>query len=259
MTYTEMLTERRDAVEIITLNRPNKLNAWTRTLNRELQSAIERANENPEVGAIVLTGAGSGFCAGADIEESFHDPLQAGEKARLNGEVEPGSSPWVRLLRGSKPIVVALNGVAVGIGISMVLPADIILASDRARIGMFFVRLGVVPELASTHFLVQRVGFALASEMFLSGKLYDARELEGTGLFNRIVPHDELLDEAVACAAQIATNSAPALKKIKGLITQNGTCDDLDAVTLREHHALAASYETEEHKAAVAAFMARKN
>ena len=189
-------------------------------------------------------------------KESFHEPLQAGEAPALNGGENPGDSRWVALLRDSKPIVAAINGVAVGIGITMVLPADIIIASDQARVGLFFVRMGLVPELASTHFLVQRVGFALASEMCLTGKLYEAAELADTGLVNRVVPQAQLLDEALAQAAEIAANPAPSLRMIKDLLTKNGTCDDLDAVGRREHEALAAAYQTDEHKAAVAAFMA---
>jgi 2-(1,2-epoxy-1,2-dihydrophenyl)acetyl-CoA isomerase len=156
--YSQILVEQRGDVLLITLNRPEKLNAWTRTLNRELEDAIRGANENPDVGAIVITGAGRGFCAGADIGESFQAPLQADERPALNGGAEPGESRWVELIRESKPIVAAINGVAVGVGITMMLPVDIIIASDRARIGMFFVRMGLVPELASSHFLVQRVG-----------------------------------------------------------------------------------------------------
>lgn len=258
MTYPQISEERRDNVLLLTLNRPEKLNAWTRTLNRELQQALRRANEDPAVGAIVITGAGRGFCAGADIEESFHAPLQAGEQPALNGGEKPGDSQWVDLLRASKPIVAAINGVAVGIGITMVLPADVILVSDRARIGLFFVRMGLVPELASSHFLVQRVGFALASEMCLTGRLYEAADLEGTGLFNRMVPHEELLDEALSMAATMAAKPAPSARMIKDLLTRNGTCEDLAAVGRREHEALAAAYRTPEHHEAVAAFMEKR-
>ncbi|MEH6405570.1 MAG: enoyl-CoA hydratase-related protein, partial [Sneathiella sp.] len=142
MAYTQILEELRGHVQLITLNRPEKLNAWTQTLNKELETSIRSANENPDVGAIVITGGGRGFCAGADIQESFNAPLQAGKQPALNGGAKPGDSQWVNLLRESKPIVAAINGVAVGIGITMMLPADIIIASDRAKIGLFFVRMG---------------------------------------------------------------------------------------------------------------------
>ena len=258
MTYTQILEEQHGNVMLLTLNRPEKLNAWTQTLNRELESAISDANNRADIGAIVLTGAGRAFCAGADIGESFQKPLEAGERAALNGGENPGDSKWVSLMRGSKPIVAAINGVAVGIGITMVLPADIILASDRARIGLFFVRMGLVPELASTRFLVQRVGFSLASEMCLTGKLYEAEEFGGTGLVNRVIPHDDLLEEAIGVAQSIAENPAPSLLMIKELLDENSTCDDLDAVGRREHEALARAYETPEHREAVSAFMEKR-
>lgn len=258
MAYTQILEELRGNVLLLTLDRPEKLNAWTRTLNRELEQAIRNANENSAVGAIVITGAGRGFCAGADIQESFHAPLQAGEQPALNGGEKPGDSKWVKLMRESKPIVAAINGVAVGIGITMVLPADVIIASDQAKIGLFFVRMGLVPELASSHFLVQRVGFALASEMCLTGKLYTASEIDGTGLVNRVVPHDQLLSEALSVAEEIAANSSPSLLMIKDLLTRNGTCEDLDGVVHREHEALAAAYRTTEHHEAVSAFMEKR-
>jgi len=258
MAYTQILEEQRGQVVLLTLNRPERLNAWTQTLSRELEDAIRKANEDPNVGAIVITGAGRGFCAGADIEESFHAPLAAGERPALNGGENPGDSQWVKLIRDSKPIVAAINGVAVGIGITMVLPADVIIASDRARIGLFFVRMGLVPELASTHFLVQRVGFTMASEMCLTGRLYEATALKDTGLLNRVVPHDTLLSEAIALAEEMAANSGPSLRMIKDLLTRNGACDDLEAVGRREHEALAAAYRTPEHQKAVSAFMEKR-
>ena len=118
--------------------------------------------------------------------------------------------------------------------------------------------MGLVPELASTHFLVQRVGFSLASELCLTGDLYEASQIADSGLFNKVVPAEQLLPEAIAMASGIAANPAPSLRMIKRLLTENGTCDDLDLVGRREHEALAAAYETAEHKAAVAAFMANK-
>ena len=257
MGYTQILTEQRDDLLLITLNRPEKLNAWTRTMNNELCDAIEKANDDTSTGAIVLTGAGRGFCAGADIGESFNSRLEA-EDDGSEGADDAGDRDWVSFVRSSKPIVAAINGVAVGVGITMVLPMDVLLASDRARIGMFFVKMGLVPELASSQFLVQRVGFALASEMCLSGRLYEAQELEGKGLVNRVVPHDQLLDEALETARTIAANPGPSLLMIKDLLTRNGACDDLEAVGRREHEALEKAYTTPEHREAVSAFMEKR-
>src|SRR3954463_11537237 len=183
----------RGRVALITLNRPDKLNAWTPQMASEQADAINAANDDPDVGAIVMTGAGRGFCAGADMDATFRTRLEGtdpgGTTAQGSGGM-PAEVDWVDLLRTSKPLIAAVNGAAVGIGMTMILPCDVIVASDRARFGMFFVKVGLVPELASTHFLVQRVGFGRANEMALTGALYDAQEAHRMGLAHRPVePH----------------------------------------------------------------------
>lgn len=259
MTYEQILTEQRDDVLLITLNRPDKLNAWTDRMRLELVDAIDAANSDPGTGAIVLTGAGRGFCAGADVQESFQARLESGERAVATAPDEPEERrDWVAFVRAAKPLVAAVNGVSVGVGVTMILPFDVIVASENARFGMFFVRMGLVPELASSHFLVERVGFARASEMCLTGKLYPAAEVEGTGLVNRVVAHDELLPTSLEIAGQIAANPAPSLRMIKGLLTANGSCEDLKAVQGRELAALQQAYATPEHREAVQAFMEKR-
>jgi len=123
---------------------------------------------------------------------------------------------------------------------------------------MFFVRMGLVPELASSYYIVQRVGFAKASEMCLTGRLYPAAEVAGTGLVNEVVPHAELLPRAFELASQIAANSAPALRMIKALLTVNGACEDPRQVQARETEALGKAYATPEHKEAVKAFLEKR-
>src|SRR5215510_15885827 len=196
MGYTLIRVERRETVALITLDRPEKLNAWTPAMAVEQATAIEAANADPAVGAIVMTGAGRGFCAGADMEATFKsriDGVDPGEDTASGSGGMPASLDWVGLCRKSKPLVAAVNGAAVGIGMTMILPFDVIVASEAARFGMFFIRMGLVPELASTHFLVQRMGFGRASEMCLSGRLYPAAEAYEKGLADRLVPADQLL------------------------------------------------------------------
>jgi 2-(1,2-epoxy-1,2-dihydrophenyl)acetyl-CoA isomerase len=253
VTYEQILTEVHDEILVITLNRPEKLNAWTDQMRRELVAAIDDANEDADIGAIVLTGQGRGFCAGADIGQNFEARIEGTRESRAEDRRD-----WVAFVRESKPLIAAVNGVAVGVGLTMILPFDIILASDRARFGMFFVRMGLVPELASSNLAVQRVGFAKASEMCLTGKLYEASEVADTGLVNRVVPHDELLPAALAMGRDIAANPAPSLRMIKSLLTRNANCDDLATVQAREVEALQAAYVTPEHKEAVAAFLEKR-
>ena len=252
MGFEQIRVERDGPVGIVTLNRPDRMNAWTYQMNDELITAIDELNRDADVGAIVLTGAGRGFCAGADISDNF--------KARIDGEVvgPRRRERWVRFVRESKPIVVALNGVAVGLGVTLTLPCDVLMASEKARMGMFFVKMGVTPELASSHFLVQRVGFGRASEMCLSAKLYDAAELKELGLVDHVVPADELLSRACELARTIAANPAPQLRMVKELLTANGTCDDLDVVERREAEVLGRAYKTPEHREAVQAFLDKR-
>jgi enoyl-CoA hydratase/carnithine racemase len=256
-----VLYEQRDTVAVVTLNRPERLNAWTPAMAEAQAAAIRRANDDPTVGAIVMTGAGRGFCAGADMEATF--------KSRLDG-VDPGANTaegsggmpkdidWVRLLRESKPMVAAVNGAAVGIGMTMVLPCDVIIASEAARFGMLFVKVGLVPELASTQLLVQRMGFGRASEMCLSARLYDGREAYEKGLADRVCAPDALLPTALALAGQIATNPDRQLRMIKRLLTANMVETDLDDVQRLESELLRACWASAEHAEAVAAFLEKR-
>lgn len=217
----------------------------------ELEDAIARANDDPEVGAIVMTGAGRGFCAGADMQDTFQSQLEGEGESTLVGD-------WVRLVRGSKPIVAAVNGAAVGVGLSMILPFDVIVASPRAKFGMFFVKVGVVPELASTHFLVQRMGFGRASELCLSGRLQPAAEAHAAGLVDRLTESDDCLETALEVARSMGVNPAPQLRWIKELLTRNACETDLVEVQKRELQRLRESYATPEHREAVRAFMERR-
>ncbi len=254
MTYEQILFEIQDNIGILTLNRPDRLNAWTYTMSAELTDAIESCNDNPDVGAMVITGAGRGFCAGADIKDTF--------QARLDGEPaqRPKRNPtdWVGLVRSSKPIVAAVNGASVGVGATMVLPCDVIVASESAKFAMGFIKMGLVPELASSHFLVQRMGIGRASEMCLSGRLYPAAEAYEQGLVDRLVPHEQLMQTATDIAKSFAANPAPQLRWVKQLLTQNGSATDLKAVQKIEGEMLQLAYNTPEHKEAVAAFLEKR-
>lgn len=250
MDYEQIRYEVRDGVAVITLNRPERRNAWTPRMDVEKFDAVSRANEDDAVGAIVVTGAGKGFCAGADMG-AFDAQLEGGERTRTGGD-------WTALVRESKPMVAAVNGAAVGVGLTMILPFDVIVASDRARFGMFFIRMGIVPELGSTHFLVQRMGFGRASEMCLSGRLYDAEEAHAGGLADHRVPHDALMDRALEIAGSMGANPPPQLRWIKQLLTQNGSETDLARVQGREMQRLAEAYKTPEHREAVKAFLEKR-
>jgi enoyl-CoA hydratase/carnithine racemase len=261
LSFTTIETEACGAVQLVTLNRPEKLNAWTPRMAGELAAAIEAANANPEIGAIVLTGAGRGFCAGADMEDTFQKRLSGvdpGEGTQQGQGGMPHGLDWVALCRASKPLVAAVNGAAVGIGLTQILPFDVIFASEKARFGMGFIKVGLVPELASTHLLVQRVGLGRASELALTGRLFSADEALACGLVERVVPPDQLLAKTLELAELIAANPSPQLAMTKQLLAQNAADGDLARVQERESALLRICWTTPEHKEAVAAFIEKR-
>jgi enoyl-CoA hydratase/carnithine racemase len=253
-----ILTEQRGDVLLITLNRPEKLNAWSTRMGRELSQTIRDANASTQVGAIVVTGAGRAFCAGADIGDTFADrePTAAAS--------EPGSTganvayDWVELCTRSKPLIAAVNGICIGVGVTQILCFDGILASDRARFGIGFIKIGLVPELAATRFLTQRMGPGRSRLFALSGDLWSADEALMSGLVDRVTVHDDLVDEAVAVAGRIAANPAPQLQWTKELLVEHALEADLRSVQEREMEVIARCFESPEHAEAVRAFIEKR-
>lgn len=261
MTYEQITYETRGAVALVTLARPEKLNAWTPRMSTEQADAIARANADPAIGAIVMTGAGRGFCAGADMEATFKSRIEGtdpGDNTAAGQGGMPAGLDWVAIARAAKPLVAAVNGAAVGIGMTMILPFDVIVASEQAKFGMLFIKVGLVPELASTHFLVQRMGFGRASEMCLSGRIYSAAEAHHAGLVDVLTSADELLPKAFAIAESFAANPDPQLRMTKRLLTENGSATDLAAVQERESVLLRECWKSPEHAEAVAAFLEKR-
>jgi enoyl-CoA hydratase/carnithine racemase len=259
--YSQITYEVRDEVAVITLNRPDRLNAWTPKMAEEQVDAIRRANDDDGVGAVVTTGAGRGFCAGADMEATF--------RTRIGG-TDPGNDTaggvggmpkgvdWVSLLRASKPMVAAINGPAVGVGVTMCLPMDQIITTPVAKFGMGFIKMGLVPELASTRLLADRVGFGHASDLCLSGRLLTGDLAHAIGLADRLVEPEELLTAAVEVAADYGANPAPQLRMIKQLLSANGAEHDFGVIQRSEHELLAECWRSPQHAEAVEAFLAKR-
>ncbi len=209
MSYEQILTEKDDGVLTITLNRPERLNAWTGQMGQELRQAFDAADADDEVRAIIVTGAGRGFCAGADLEGGgdtfdYRKRDTAGAAGRDNG-----GEFTLRVFESTKPVIAAINGPAVGIGATMTLPMDIRLAADDARIGFVFARRGIIPEAASSWFLPRVVGISRAMEWVATGRVFDAQEGLEAGLLRSLHPKAELLGAARALAREIADNTAP--------------------------------------------------
>src|SRR5919197_5097333 len=213
MPYAEILLEVSEGVAVVTLNRPERLNAYTPTMGRELAEAFAACDADDAVRAIVVTGAGRAFCAGADLARggASFDREAAGEY-----RATPPDRPWEKPRRAivpwdvRKPIIAAIDGPAVGVGATLPLQWDIRLAGESARIGFVFVRRGVVPEALSTWIMPRLVGMARAAELLLTGRIVDAREALALGIVSRVVPDADLLPTARALAAEIARETAPA-------------------------------------------------
>jgi len=251
-----ILTETNGRVGVITFNRPEKLNAMHNTMMTEMRDQIDTWNSDPGIGAVVLTGAGRAFCAGADIS-GWNQGIQARESGE---EVErrPQAESWVTFVQRSKPIVCAINGPSIGAGLTITLPCDIRIASDQARLSMRFVRVGVIPELASTHLLPHIVGLGHAMELMLSGKIIDGEEAARIGLVNHVVPHDRLIEEAVNIAQEIAFNPTESLLVTKDLTWQNLDETDITVVQQREGKEFAAAMQRPSFREAVKSFVEKR-
>src|SRR6478736_727172 len=210
MAFEQIHTDLADGVLQITLDRPERLNAWTPTMARELHEAFDQADADDDVRAVVVTGAGRGFCAGADLGaggETFdYRARGAGDATVVR---DNGGQFTLRVFESTKPVIAAINGPAVGVGATMTLPMDVRLASEDARIGFVFARRGIVPEACSSWFLPRAVGISRAMEWVATGRVFPAQEALEAGLVRAVYPAGELLDAARDLAREIADNTAP--------------------------------------------------
>lgn len=210
MAYNTILYEVEDNILTITLNRPEKLNAFTREMQTEMISALDRADADDEVRAIIVTGAGRGFCAGADLS-SGGNTFDADDRSDRDSGLhrDGGGVLTLRIYEVNKPMISAVNGAAVGVGVTMQLPMDIRLASTNAKFGFVFARRGIVPEACSSYFLPRVVGISQALEWCYSGRVFSAQEAYKGGLIREPVAPDELLPKAREIATEIVENTSP--------------------------------------------------
>jgi enoyl-CoA hydratase/carnithine racemase len=210
MTYADITYEVADRVLTLTLNRPDKLNAFTTAMRDELLDAFARADADDGVRAVIVTGAGRAFCAGADLSAG-RDTFDYAKNpaAGLEDHRDGGGRVSLRIFESTKPVIAAFNGAAVGVGVTMTLPMDIRIASSEAKFGFVFARRGIVPEACSSWFLPRVAGISRALEWTFSGRVFGAEEALAGGLVSRVVPPAELLPAARAIAREIADHTAP--------------------------------------------------
>ncbi|WP_277757780.1 enoyl-CoA hydratase [Pseudomonas sp. A34-9] len=250
MTYETILLETHGRVGLITLNRPQALNALNAQLVSEVNQALDALEADVNIGCIVLTGSKKAFAAGADIKEMA-------ELTYPQIYMDDLFSDSDRVANRRKPIIAAVNGFALGGGCELALMCDFILAGDNAKFGQPEINLGVLPGMGGTQRLTRAVGKAKAMEMCLSGRLIDAVEAERCGIVARIVPSDELLDEALKVATVIASKSLPIAMMVKESVNRAFEVNLTEGVRF-ERRVFHAAFATQDQKEGMAAFISKR-
>ena len=225
MAYETVLYDSSDGVATITLNRPDNLNALDTTLTEELQKALAEAAGDPQIRCVVVTGAGRGFCAGADLAR-LEDAYKAGEPPALGDMLRARYHPVILpIVNMEKPVVASVNGVAAGAGASLALACDFRIASEKAKFFQAFVKVGLVPDSGSTYFLPRLVGVAKAIELAMLGDIIDAQEAGRLGMVTKVVPADDLAAETARFAAKLAAGPTRAYALAKKALRYGATQD----------------------------------
>ncbi|HEY6418736.1 MAG TPA: enoyl-CoA hydratase-related protein [Candidatus Binataceae bacterium] len=270
MDFAEIIYEKSDRVATVTMNRPEKLNAWTPKMGAEMRTAVMDAEHDPKIGAIILTGAGRAYCAGADMG-NLND-IAAG-RAAAGGPARGGAAKedeWTAALRADyrtqyswllglgKPVIGAINGACVGLGFTTCLYQDIRIASDRARMGLIFTQRGLAIEHGSSWMLPRIIGVARAAELAITGRLVDAKEALEMGLVNRVVPHEQLMDAVRETAREIAHKCSPlGVATAKKMVYQH-LFTDLATAIREDDAAMQTMTQSDDFKEGIRAFQEKR-
>ena len=230
MGYQYILFEKSEGIATITMNRPEVLNAYIGEMGDELVQAFTEVRDDDEVRVVILTGAGRAFCAGLDLkrQREAREKQQRGESAPLYVGEFVTKMP-LELTRFPKPVIAAMNGHSIGVGVTMALPCDMRIAAEDAQIGLPFTKLGMLPGLGSAHLLPKLVGLGKAMELVLTSRIIDGKEAERIGLVNKAVPRERVLDEARALARELIECNAHSLARAK-LALHHGASATLEEV-----------------------------
>lgn len=270
MAYEQILYDVRDRIATITLNRPERLNAWTPHMGRELYGAFQTAAADDQVRVIVITGAGRGFCAGADMQnlrdiqtgraaESAPTDARPAEPRATIAPLHPAlDTPYAYPQSIPKPVLAAINGPVAGLGFTHMLYYDIRIASDRARFTTAFARRGLISEHGSSWMLPRLVGPAHACDLLFSGRVIDAEEASAIGLVNRVVPHDELLPHVYERATELATLSSPRSIAVMKRLVYTHQFMDLATASAETDTEMVQSFPSEDFREGVASFLEKR-
>ncbi|MFZ5586434.1 MAG: crotonase/enoyl-CoA hydratase family protein [Thermodesulfobacteriota bacterium] len=262
MSYQHIKYEIADRVALVTLNRPDQLNAFTPVMREELKEAFGQADRDDAVRAVVVTGAGRAFCAGADLSGGggTFDRRQAdGGQVRLGEHRDGGGQVALAIHACRKPVIAAINGPAVGVGFTLTLAMDMRVAAEDAKLGAVFVRRGVVPEACSSWFLPRLVGLAKALEWTCTGRVFLARDEAQSGLFNHVLPAGEVLPKALAIAQEIVQNtSAMSVTLAKALMYRGQAEPDPQSVHLIDSRVFLWSGRQADAREGIQAFLEKR-
>jgi 2-(1,2-epoxy-1,2-dihydrophenyl)acetyl-CoA isomerase len=257
MTYEQLIVEREGPVATLRLNNPTRLNALTPQLTAEMLDVLQEIREDPAVRAIVVTGEGRAFSAGADLS-TLQEPYLKGERPKLSTFLKEGYNKLIPLLAETpKPVVAAINGVVAGAGVSVALACDFRIASDAASFSMAFVRIGLIPDAGSCYLLPRTVGMAKALELALLSDKLDAAAACEIGLVNRVVPADSLMDEARALAGRLAEMPTAAIGLTKRMFQEAGRLSLTETMD-REAEVQDQAAATDDHVEGVMAFLEKR-
>ena len=254
MSYHSIILTKADGVAVIQMNNPKAMNALEDELSAELLSAYKDVAADPAVGAVILTGAEKAFCAGGDLKklnEGFPTAEAGYDYMKSFREMV------TTFLNMPKPTIAAVNGFAVGAGFCIAMQADLILASDKAKFGMAFANVGLIPDLAGLYTLPRLVGLQRAKELVFTGRTIGAEEAGAMGIVNRVAPHEQLLDEAQKLARRLADGPRVALRMAKNVMNDsiNMTLEQLLDLA---PHAQSICFQSEDHKIGVQAFFRKE-
>ena len=265
--YEEIIYEVQDPIATLTLNRPAQLNAWTDRMAAEVKHALAAAERDESVVVIVLTGAGRGFCAGADMNNLQSISDGGGLGSRFSGlDANPGDAEMGESFRGQysyltslrKPLVAAINGACAGMALPIALYCDVRFASDRAVFTTAFVRRGLIAEWGVSWLLPRLVGPGHAMDLLLSGRKIDAAEAERIGLVNRVVPHDELMKETLEYAREMAESCSPTSMKIMKRQIYEALTEDLGEASDKAFRLMLESFPRDDFREGVQSFMQKR-
>lgn len=260
MDFQQIKYEVRDQIALITLNRPDNLNAWTVIMMNELIEALDTADNDDKIRAVIITGSGRAFCAGADLSSGgFSAKEKAGEKAAIRRDT--AGQATLKMFDMKKPLIAAINGPAVGVGMTLTLAMDMRIAADNiAKMGFVFNRRGILPEGCSTYFLPRIVGISLAAELILTGRLFSAQKAFEMGLVSRIVAPEKLMDTAWELANEIANNTSAISTALSRQMLWKGLGEDHPmAAHILESKGLNYMFSSEDCKEGVMSFLEKRS